>query len=479
MQCSVDLCALYDGEHSEYMNGAIWENFLAIIRQEAGSRVVDTWFKAVSLRCWDPTTKTVYLEAPNRFVRDWVQTHYADLVRLHIERLLNVASLIVVFEIDHKENKSPLKRDTAVPSISGPPVTQKKRNSIKLVSKTEWDYLNISYKFDAFVVGPSNSLAYAASKAVAEKPGFVYNPLFLYGSSGLGKTHLLHAIGHEIKKRHSKINILYQTADRFVGEFIYSIRFDKIHRFKAKYKSIDVLLIDDIQFISNKEQTQEAFFHIFNSLYNSQKQIVFSSDSIPQKINGLADRLRSRLAWGLVADVHIPSLETKVAIVKRKAESSNEILDDEVAHFIASHMVTNIRELEGALIRVIAFASLMHCSINLELAKRVLGQGEQYTKPHSISFDTVIKCLKKKFNYSLDDLRSKNRNKDISFARHVTMFLMKEVTDRSLREIGNYLGGRDHSTVMHALQRIRKDIDRNRELGARLSAMKQEIMRMQ
>jgi chromosomal replication initiator protein len=326
---------------------------------------------------------------------------------------------------------------------------------VKVSQHKNRGYINTAYKFDSFIVGPSNSLARAAAQAVTEKPGTLYNPLFIYGDSGLGKTHLLHAIANQIKIYNPQAVVLYQTADRFVNEFINAIRFDKIHKFQEKYKDIDVLLVDDIQFISNKEQTQEAFFHIFNSLYDAHKQIVFSSDTFPQNMQGLAERLRSRLGCGLVTDIHTPTLETKIAILKKNAELSNEPLADDVAHFIAARVVSNIRELEGALVRIMAFSSLTKQPVSLELARKIMMRVPD-TKSTAIDFACIIRSISKYYPFTLEDLRSKGRSKDLSAARQVAMFFMKKMTDRSLRDIGAYLGGRDHSTVMHALEKVER-----------------------
>jgi chromosomal replication initiator protein len=291
----------------------------------------------------------------------------------------------------------------------------------------------------------------------------------------LGKTHLLHAIGNEIKIRHKKAVMLYQTADRFVTEFINAIRFDKVHQFQSKYKTVDVLLIDDIQFISNKEQTQEAFFHIFNTLHDAQKQIVFSSDVFPHDISGIAQRLKYRLSWGLVVDMHMPTHETKVVILKKKADMNGEILPDDVAHFIASRVVTNVRELEGSLIRVMAFASLTNQPITLELAQKVLIRSPEINKT-SIGLERIVKCVGKYYQYDLPALRSKDRSKELSFARQVTMFLMKKITDKSFRDIGIFLGGRDHSTVMHALEKVQIHAQENNEFKIQLNKMEEDIL---
>ncbi len=456
----------------------IWNQFLEIVREEAGSRVVETWFKAVTLYQWEPSRQTVYLQAPNTFVKDWIAANYLNLIQLHLGRLLSVESPRIIFlDASSKESMSSSVSssvhvvDDLVPAVIDKP----KRALMQQLQSKNRSSFNVSYQFDTFVVGPSNSLASAAAQAVTEKPGSLYNPLFIYGDSGLGKTHLLHAIGNGIRLRHGKASVLYQTADRFVNEFINAIRFDRMYKFQAKYQSVDVLLIDDIQFISNKEQTQEAFFHIFNSLYDSHKQIVFSSDTYPQNIAGIAERLRSRLAWGLVTDIHTPSLETKVAILKRKADLHSEQLDDEVAHFIATHVESNIRELEGALIRVLAFASLTKQTVTLELAKKVLFRPQQEHEAAGANFNQVIKCVSKHYPYTFQDLCSKRRNKNLSFARQIAMFLMKKMTDKSLREIGDFLGGRDHSTVMHALGKVEQHRKDNPNFADQLSKIEREI----
>jgi len=459
----------------------IWTSCLQIIKDEVGSRVVETWFKAVSLTEWDSVRCVVHLCAPNVFVRDWICKNYMQLLQTHLCRLLHVDQLKIVCS-------TPLKKD--VVTVSQPvlatvmpveeTVVHEMRNTVKKdelinVSLTHAQgQVNKNYSFDTFVVGPNNSLSYAAAQAVTLKPGTLYNPLFIYGGSGLGKTHLLHAIGNEMRRRHPDAVVLYQPADRFVTEFIHAIRFDKVHKFKTKYQAIDVLLIDDIQSISNKEQTQEAFFHIFNSLYNAHKQIVFSSDIVPSDMNGIAERLRSRLACGLVTDIHAPRLETKIAILKKKAEMGNNNLPDEVAHFIASRMISNIRELEGALIRVLAFGSLTRQVVTLDLAKKILSynEGEKHT---SVDFDRIIRVLSKHYPYDLSTLRAKNRSKDVALARHIAMYLMKKLTDKSFREIGQFLGGRNHATVMHALTKIEEYIKTDAQFQAHVQQIESAI----
>jgi len=457
----------------------IWEEFLTIVKEEAGSRVVDTWFKAVSLYQWNDIEQTVYLEAPNPFVRDWVKSNYLELIQTHLGRLLHVQAPKVIFLTAdaHKTTKSTddivllTPTHTKSPSISD----STKRSLMKIPGRKKRSYINKNYLFKTLVVGPSNSLAYAAAQAITEKLGRLYNPLFIFGESGLGKTHLLHAIGNEVLDKYDNAVVLYQTADRFVHEFISAIRFDKIHKFKAKYKEVDVLLIDDIQFIANKEQTQEAFFHIFNSLYDAHKQIVFSSDTFPQNIDGLAERLRSRLASGLVADIHMPSLEIKIAILKKKAALSNEVLADDVAQFIASQPVGSVRELEGALIRVIAFGSFTKQPITLELAQKVLDHVVE-RKNTEVDFNRIVKCVCKHYSLNKEQIFSKNRNKELVLARQVAMYLMKKITDKSLRDIGDFLGGRDHSTVKHALNRIDRYSKLNPDFNTTLKRIQDDIL---
>jgi chromosomal replication initiator protein len=470
----------------------IWEDFLKIVREELGSRVVETWFKAVSMTKWDSIEKIIYLQTPNAFVCNWLEKNYRPIFQTHLGRLLNVADPKVVFlTISPKKNDGCMIGTGLTPvTLNEPKIPQvktyrpahiipfgpKKGELIGQQLSERYGHINTKYVFDSFVVGPTNSLAYAAACAVAQKPGDLYNPLFIYGGSGLGKTHLLHAIGNAIQAHNKKALVLYQTADRFVQEFINGIRFDKIDKFQKKYQLVDVLLIDDIQFISNKDTTQEAFFHIFNSLYDARKQLVFSSDTFPQNINGIAERLRSRLASGMIADIHQPCVEVKMAILKGKAEENGQILNDDVAHFLASHVTSNIRELEGALIRVIAFAQLTQEPITLTLVKKVFVHDECVSK-ETVDFKAVIKAISKHFSYSLEELRSENRNKELAFARQVTMYVMKKNTDRSLREIGAYLGDRNHTTVKHAVTKIAQHIVVDIKLQRQMSAIEKEFER--
>lgn len=460
----------------------IWQAFLTIIREEFGSRIVETWFKALQFKQWDAYNKKIILETPNKFVTDWLKENYMPLLEQHLGRLLNEPSITIIFH--QTDLAMPTNNTTIVPAMTLPadkPVhftaarpLVTRETAVKTLTGKTIPSLNSNYTFDSFIVGPSNYLAFAAAQAVAETPGRLYNPLFMYGGSGLGKTHLLHAIGNYVKNANKKMHILYQSADRFVHEFIQAIRFDKVYQFEMKYKDVDVLLIDDIQFISNKEQTQEAFFHIFNLLHQCKKQIVCSSDSMPCDIAGLADRMRSRLEGGLITDIQLPTLETKIAILKQKADHQEILLEDEIATFIATKVYSNIRELEGALIRVLAHAKLAQQPLSLDLAHRALMRSAEH-KPSSLDLPRIAQIVAQHFEYSITEIRSAKRNKELAYARHVALYMMKKLTNRSLREIGTFLERKDHTTVMHALEKIEHQKKYDKQLSMLLQQLEHKI----
>lgn len=466
------------------IRATVWEEFLKIVREEVGSRVVETWFKSVVFSQWDSSAKTVYLQVPNNFIKEWIENNYVPLLKLHLGRLLHETTLHILF--NQIDTPTELKVSHEIVSVNAvnEPVKYIKRAHTLPVKKGEiisqqtvsTVAINTNYQFDTFVVGPNNALAFAAAKAVADKPGMLYNPLFIYGNSGLGKTHLLHAVGNAILADNPKCRILYQSADRFVNEFISAIRFDKVHQFETRYKDVDVLLIDDIQFISNKEQTQEAFFHIFNTLFEARKQLVFSSDSLPGDIEGLAGRLRTRLDGGLITDVHVPTLETKIAILKKKAEGHGTLLTDDVAHFIAARVLSSVRELEGLLIRVFAFADLTNQPVTLEVAEKVLTRtAKDSTRPSAPDLQSIAVKVASHYNYSLGELRSNKRHKDLALARHIAMYLMKKLTDKSLADIALFWKRKDHSTVIHAFDKIEHYKSTDAQLGAALQKLEQAL----
>lgn len=439
---------------------SIWQDFLSLVAQEAGSRVVETWLKAIVPVEWDARRAIMFVRAPNSFVQDWVISHYTQLFDKHLARLLGVSSITVTFvatnavQVVGESLNLPgqvvvdlAEKSSATTCIAA------RREQTAITPSTRVAGVNGLYLFDTFVVGPSNQLSCAAARAVTEKPGLIYNPLFIYGGPGLGKTHLLHAIGNEIKRQHRRLDVLYQTADRFVNEFIQMIRCDRVHAFRQKYCRIDVLLIDDIQFIANKDQTQEAFFHIFNALYDASKQIVFSSDVYPGALNGIADRLKSRLEWGLVTDISHPTLEEKIAIIRRKMTAMSASLDDEVVYELARQASTSIRELEGSLVRLLAFASLTDHPVGVDLVQRVLARPAVPATVKRASYDDVLHAVSKHCGYSVAQLRSRSRNHDLVRARQLAMFLMKRLTGQSLRDVGEFLR-RDHTAVLHALEKV-------------------------
>ncbi len=478
----------------------IWDEFLKIITAEAGSQVVETWFKAVCLQSWDVGTMTATLQVPNQFVSRWIQDHYTELLKTHLARLLNTHSLRLSFAVN-QANDTTLRSRTIMPASvthdaelvsnnpvaptplyttsTSPSIIHKRSEELVVSNKNSTNRpsnaLNPAYRFDNFIAGPSNSLAHAAAYAIGESLGKVYNPLFIYGGTGLGKTHLMHAIGNEVHKRNPDIVIRYETADTFINDFINSIRFDRSPQFRTRYQNVDLMLFDDIQFLSNKEQTQESFFHIFNVLYEQQKQIVLSSDTFPKEIHGLQSRLKSRMEWGLVADIQTPDIETKIAILKKKGDLHRITLPSDVAEFIASRVVSNIRELEGALIRIGAFASLTNQQISLEMARKVLLNLSE-PKREGIMLDTIIKVVAKHCDAGISDIRSKKRQQDIALVRQIAFFIMKKMSTCSLQVIGNYVGGRDHSTVIHSISKIEALLPHDPQLAAKLKAIEQEIM---
>lgn len=465
----------------------IWRDFLVIAREEVGSRVVETWLKAVTLSRWDKASGTIYIEAPNVFVKEWIYNNYKNLLSLHLGRLVNYDQPKILFFTKTDQNQftnqneekivvSPSSANHLIPARHNfSSISKNMVRTIRPASSLQSLKLNPQYTFDTFVVGPNNSLAYAAAQAVAEDPGKLYNPLYIYGNSGLGKTHLIQSIGNSLQQKNPNMLILYQTADRFVNEFINAIRCNKFQFFQQKYRELDVLLIDDIQFISQKEQTQEAFFHIFNALHENGKQIVFSSDVFPRMIKGLAERLRSRLEWGLVADIHVPPLETKIAILQKKAAYHSVVIEDNIAEYVAASCNGNVRELEGALIRILAYCSLTKVELSLDVVKKILGNQIVTEQTYSVTCDKVAQEVCKHYVYTINDLRSERREKDIALARQIAMYLMKKLTDKSLREIGIFLRRRNHSTVIHALEKIEQTLEIDSNLKDVLLFLEQKI----
>lgn len=462
----------------------IWNEFLKIVREEAGSQVVETWFKAVHLKHWNKALQTATLQMPNQFVARWIKEHYLLLLKTHLARLLHVNDLAIEFD-SSKDDSSPVA--SIIPAVSVPlraPVQVMSNGSLVRVAEAadslqvrcRASKINDFYTFDTFIVGPSNSMAHAAAVAIANNLGKEYNPLLIYGGTGLGKTHLLHCIGNEVLRKNPDRKVRYETSDKFMNEFINSIKQDKIQAFRQKYEKLDLLLLDDVQFFSNKEQTQEIFFHIFNALHEKKKHIVLSSDTVPQRIDGMQDRLKSRLNWGLVVDIQAPALETKIAILQRKSESLGIKLNSEAADFIASSVHSNVRELEGALTRINAFAALMNKPITLEIAAQVLMAVGVDSKREGVLLHDVLKAVSKYYALPIAELKSKKRSKDVATVRQIAFYLMKKLTYSPLQAIGEYLGKRNHSTVIHALAKVEQMMKQDIGLAEKIAAIEHDIV---
>ena len=422
----------------------IWKSVLSIIKVELTEVSYNTWLKTVipiSL-----SNKTIVLAAPNEFTKGILEGRYLNLIKNAIKEVV----------------REDYKIEFIIPGEEQVPING--QVSEKENIEMHKSQLNPKYSFNTFVIGNSNRFAHAASLAVAEAPAQAYNPLFIYGGVGLGKTHLMHAIGHYILSQNPDAKVMYVSSEKFTNELINSIREYRNEEFRNKYRNIDVLLVDDIQFIAGKEGTQEEFFHTFNALHDANKQIIISSDRPPKEIPTLEDRLRSRFEWGLIADIQAPDLETRIAILRKKANIENIEVPDTIMEYIASKIHSNIRELEGALIRVVAYSSLTNKDITIELAEEALKDIISNNKPKEITVDLIKEEVSQNFSIKMDDFTSKKRTRAIAFPRQVAMYLTRELTDLSLPKIGDEFGGRDHTTVIHACDKINTDLKANKDL---------------
>jgi chromosomal replication initiator protein len=445
------------------MDSSIWDQILARVEGKVNRHSFSTWFKPTAFIA--DGGRSITVRVPNTLFKDWLTKHYSVVLS---EALAEVrrgdASLVFVAEpgaaLPAPEER--IAASEAVDEAIKEPLTPAG--------------LNPRYTFDTFIVGPSNQFAHAACRAVAEAPSRSYNPLFIYGGVGLGKTHLMHAVGQFVLQHNPNLKLTYISSERFMNEMINAVRYDRILDFRERYRSVDVLLVDDIQFVSGKEGTQTEFFHTFNALYDAQKQIVLSSDRPPHEIPALEERLRSRFEWGLITDIQSPDLETKIAILKRKAEAEAVPLPDNVAMYIAGRIKSNIRELEGSLIRLIAYASLTGRDISLELThevlKNVIDQDDK-----AVTIDTIQKFVSDYYQLKVAELKSKNNSKSIALPRQIAMYLCKTLTHASLPEIGRSFGGKHHSTVIHSIKKVeelrRTDGDFNSLIANFLESFKQ------
>ncbi|MGI6777181.1 MAG: chromosomal replication initiator protein DnaA [Acetivibrionales bacterium] len=435
---------------------SIWNNTLNLLKNELTEISFNTWIKTI-----EPVSLnsgSIDLGVPAEFNKGILESRYSTLIKNALKQATS-KEYDVNFLVPSQEsiNKYP-----------------KNKQENQQVDDDFISILNPKYTFDTFVIGNSNRLAHAASVAVAESPAKAYNPLFLYGGVGLGKTHLMHAIGHYILDN-SNLRVLYVSSEKFTNELINAIKDDRNEQFRNKYRNIDILLIDDIQFIGGKERTQEEFFHTFNALYEANKQIIISSDKPPKEITTLEDRLRSRFEWGLIADIQPPDLETRIAILRKKAQIEKIFVDDEVIVFIADKIASNIRELEGALNRVIAYSSLTENDITVELATEALKDILSANKARIINTQSIIDAVSRYFDLKPEEFKSKKRNREIAYPRQIAMYLCRELTDMSLPKIGDAFGGRDHTTVLHACDKINEGIKLNSETRRAVEELRRNI----
>ncbi|KKB44166.1 chromosomal replication initiator protein DnaA [Bacillus thermotolerans] len=432
----------------------LWSKALANIEKRISKPSFDTWLKSTKAHSLQGDSITI--TAPNDFARDWLEGHYSQLISGVLAEVTG-QELAVKFIIPENQQSD----EYQMPMPKKP---QKKSDS----NDVPQSMLNPKYTFDTFVIGSGNRFAHAASLAVAEAPAKAYNPLFIYGGVGLGKTHLMHAIGHYVLEHNPNAKVVYLSSEKFTNEFINSIRDNKAVEFRNRYRNVDVLLIDDIQFLAGKESTQEEFFHTFNTLHEESKQIVISSDRPPKEIPTLEDRLRSRFEWGLITDITPPDLETRIAILRKKAKAENLDIPNEAMLYIANQIDTNIRELEGALIRVVAFSSLINKDINADLAAEALKDIIPSSKPKVVTIQDIQRVVGEEYNVKLEDFKAKKRTKSIAFPRQIAMYLSRELTDFSLPKIGEEFGGRDHTTVIHAHEKISKLLHTDNQLQQKI-----------
>ena len=419
----------------------LWEKTLNVLKNEMSEVSFNTWMKSCSPI--SISEDTIKISVPNAFTRDILNNRYKDLVANSIQGIcskLYKLEFLISSEVALEETQN-----------------QQKVKSLSLNDEIS-NTLNPKYTFDSFVIGNSNRFAHAASLAVAEAPAKAYNPLFIYGGVGLGKTHLMHAIGHYILENNPKAKVEYISSEKFTNELINSIKHDKNEEFRNKYRNVDVLLIDDIQFIAGKEGTQEEFFHTFNALHEANKQIILSSDRAPKEIPTLEDRLRSRFEWGLIADIQAPDFETRMAILKKKADVERLNVPNEVMVYIATKIKSNIRELEGALIRIVAYSSLTNREITVDLASEALKDIISKRQSKSITIDSIQDIVSSYFNLRVQDFKSQKRTRNVAYPRQIAMYLSRKLTDMSLPKIGEEFGGRDHTTVIHAYEKISENL---------------------
>jgi chromosomal replication initiator protein len=440
----------------------LWDSILERVSAQVNAQSFQTWFKPTRLvSCEDGH---LVIEGPNPFFVDWLVEHHRDKIELAARETLGEPVSVEFVSPASPPRVSPPEASAARAMIENEPVVV-----------PENAQLNARYVFDEFVVGSSNRFAHAAALAVADNPARAYNPLFIYGGAGLGKTHLIQAIGHRVIEKHAKMRISYVSAEGFMNDLILAIRSGITHEFKDRYRNIDILLIDDVHFLAGKESTQEEFFFTFNALHNANKQIVVTSDRPPKEIPTLQERLTSRFEWGLIADIQPPDTETRIAILRKKVEKEHIPIPDDVIQLIAENAKSNIRELEGSLIKLLAYSSLASREITADMARDVLADMVKNGAPKKIAVQAIQKAVAQHFDIPIDSLRAKTRIARVVIARQVGIYLSRELTELSLVEIGKRFGGRDHSTVLHAIGKVRQELDRDASLRRKVQALLEEL----
>jgi len=487
----------------------VWEQVLKKLEQELSKLMIDTWLRpTIPLNL---TETTLEIGTPKQIIKEWLESRYLPIILSTVHYITNKPLDVIFTNLDiedqiNKNDKSegqvastvqienipenflqPEKakiltrtqltmRNATQSQIYKPSPDSEQKLSLQLTTADDsMAVLNPKYIFETFVIGNSNRLAHAASLAVAEAPANAYNPFFIYGGVGLGKTHLMHAIGHRILQNHPKLKLLYISSEKFTNELINSIRDGNPESFRQKYRNIDVLLVDDIQFLSKKEHTQEEFFHTFNTLHEANKQIIMSSDRPPREIQTLEDRLRSRFEWGLITDIQPPDLETRIAILRKKAMMDHLNVPNDVMVYIASRIDNNIRELEGAFIRVIAYASLTNQTVDIDLATEALKDIFPQGKPKQVTVELIQEIIASYFKLKVDELLAKRRTRNVSYPRQIAMYLARELTETSLPRLGEMFGGRDHTTVIHACEKIGRERNEDVKLSNTIKELIKKI----
>jgi chromosomal replication initiator protein len=446
-----------------------WLRILDALEKKINRHSYDTWLKPT--RYSHSSNGIMYVRVPTIEFRH-VGDKYADLIQEALDNLNMDYQEVEFVTPDDDPAATPVRHDGGLSAAASTPASQHISQA-----RFDWDgaaQLNQRYTFDAFVIGSGNQFAHAACQAVSQRPSKAYNPLFLYGGVGMGKTHLMQAIGHEVKRMQPQAAICYISSEKFTNEMINSLRYDKMTSFRDKYRNVDVLLIDDIQFLAQKERTQEEFFHTFNALHESMKQIVIASDRSPKELAEIEDRLRSRFEWGLIADIQPPDLETKVAILQKKAEQERVTLPTEVALFVASNIRSNVRELEGALIRLVAHSSLVGAEITLPYAQQVLKNFID-SQARKVTIESIQKAVAEQFGLRLIEIKAKNNSRAIVYPRQIAMYLAKHLTEASLPEIGRQFGGKHHTTVLHSVEKIEEVRKTDKDLNRLLNKLTEQL----